>query len=186
MVWLDRIALVWTPKKRPNVIGESMPEILILSGIGAEVVNVRKVWRARVESSAVDYEVLIYSDAHGFAAKRNEALDVILSGVNPITNRSVRVEALGREYDDVSTLRVKKIVRNAIHKQMVAGDDFHLDDVLAALEVLSRHAPAISRTDSCALEQIVGGKPNRVRAAVEDVFLLKVEKQKPFRRPDLV
>src|SRR6185437_4379901 len=77
---------------------------------------------------------VILFDGQGVAAEADEAFDVKFVGRYVPIGALVFRDAFGLEDNDVAAAGRDKIVAEAIDEQMVAGDDFHFQYVVAAMK----------------------------------------------------
>jgi len=122
-----------------------------------------------VQPFVVDAEMAVVADPDVLATESHQAFDVELI-------LRERIDAFGLKDDDFAAFGFAEVVSEPIDKQMVAGDDLELDQVVAFLKFAPERAVTIR--ESSALKQVVGRKPNRVGFLANSKRLFQVKEKK--------
>jgi hypothetical protein len=91
--------------------------------IGVESINILKVWRSGIESSAVNYRVTIVPDPNVFVTEGDEALYVVrIRNQDCIAaiGSQPSVDIVSVKHNDLSAFRALKIVDHAVDEEMIA------------------------------------------------------------------
>src|SRR6266404_9639703 len=92
-----------------------------------EGIDILEVRRGSVQALSVNDQMAVVADLHVFAPHRYHAFDIELILFE-------KFDAPGFKHDDFSALGGPEIVGHAVHKQMIAGFDPQVQDVLALMK----------------------------------------------------
>src|SRR6185369_15143681 len=116
-------------------------------------------------------QVFAFGDLKTFAAKANQAFDIKLVAGNVEPVASIFVDATRLENNNFTSLGPTEIIRHAIDKQVIAGNDLEFDDFFSSLHKHSRlNARSLLQ---CGLA-VIGRKPDSVRFATDLDLLINI------------
>src|SRR5690348_11275207 len=127
---------------------------------------------AGIEPFAVNYKVLVISNANFFIGHADQSFNIKLILVRDSYN------PLRFEYYDLPSLWMAKVIGHSVHQQMVASDDSELQNILALFVSL-----VIAQLTKL-FHAVLRRKPNRQLFAVELNDLTLHERENSLRRID--